>query len=101
MALPKENQMGMRVKAIVIALAVFAAASWAPSVIAQRGQGDGAQAQQGGQGAAPARGGGGGGQRGRGAAAAQPAGPVPRLANGKPDLSRSEEPRLNSSHSQI
>jgi hypothetical protein len=67
--------MGMRIRSIVVALAVFAAAVWAPALVAQRGQGDGAaQAQQG------------GGQRGRGAAA-QPAGPVPRLANGKPDLS--------------
>jgi hypothetical protein len=81
-ALSKENQMGMRVKAIVIALAVFAAASWAPGVIAQRGQG--AQAPQGGQAEPAARG---GGQRGRGVAPATPAGPVPRLANGKPDLS--------------
>jgi hypothetical protein len=85
MALPEEKQMGMRVKTIVIALAVFAAASWAPAVIAQRGQGGGAaQGQQGGQqDAAPARG---GGQRGRGANL-PPAGPVPRLQNGKPDLS--------------
>src|SRR5688500_9603639 len=73
--------MGMRVKAIVIALAVFAAASWAPGVVAQRGQG----AQPGGQAEPAARGG--GGQRGRGGAAQTPAGPVPRLANGKPDLS--------------
>jgi hypothetical protein len=72
--------MGMRVKAIVIALAVFAAVSWAPGVVAQRGQG----AQQGGQAEPAARGG--GGQRGRGGAQT-PAGPVPRLANGKPDLS--------------
>ncbi len=76
--------MGMRVKSIVIALAVFAAASWAPAVIAQRG--GGAQAQQGGQGDAPAARGGGAG-RGRGAAPLTPAGPVPRLANGKRDLS--------------
>ena len=66
--------MGNRVKSIVIALAVFAAASWAPAVIAQRGQGGGgAPGQQGARG-------------GRGAAQT-PAGPVPRLANGKPDLS--------------
>ena len=71
--------MAMRVKSIVIALAVFAAASWVPVVVAQRGEG--AQAQQGGRNTGPARGG------GRGAAAQTPAGPVPRLANGKPDLS--------------
>jgi hypothetical protein len=70
------------VKSIVIALAVFAAASWAPAIIAQRGEG--AQAQPQGQ---PEAARGGRGQRGRGAAAQTPAGPVPRLANGKPDLS--------------
>jgi hypothetical protein len=70
--------MGMRVKLTVAALAVFAAASWTPALVAQRG---GAGAAQGGPAAAAQ-----GGQRGRGAAA-QPAGPVPRLANGKPDLS--------------
>ena len=83
--------MGMRVRTIVIALAVFAAASWAPAVIAQRGQGGAApgqpaaqgQGRQGREGAAPARG---GGQRGRGANL-PPAGPVPRLGNGKPDFS--------------
>jgi len=87
MALPEENQMGMRVRSIVVALAVFAAA-WTPSLVAQRGQGDGAAAVQGQGGQQePARGAG-GGQRGRGAAAnLPPAGPVPRLANGKPDLS--------------
>ncbi len=72
--------MAIRVKPIVIAVAVFAVASWTPALIAQRGQG--AQAEQGGQDAG-ARGGG----RGRGAAPQTPAGPVPRLANGKPDLS--------------
>src|SRR5262249_14488309 len=52
-----------------------------------------ALAAQAGQGAAPAqgagqRGGGGGGRGGRGAAAnLPPAGPTPRLANGKPDFS--------------
>src|SRR5678816_4313598 len=80
--------MGMRVKSVIVALGVFATAVWAPAAIAQRG--DGAQrgegaapAAQGGQ-QAPARGGG----RGAGRGAPQvPAGPVPRLANGKPDLS--------------
>jgi hypothetical protein len=76
----------VRVRSILVALAVFAATSWAPAVLAQRGQADGAQVQGAGQGAAaPARGG--GGQRGRGEATQPPAGPVPRLANGKPDLS--------------
>lgn len=76
--------MGMRVKSVFVALTVFAAAVWAPSVVAQRGQGEGAApAAQGGQ-QTPARGGGG---RGRGTAAQPPAGPTPRLADGKPDLS--------------
>jgi len=66
--------MAIRVKPIVMAVAVFAIASWTPALVAQRG--DGAQAQ-----------GGQGGGRGRGAAPQTPAGPVPRLANGKPDLS--------------
>ena len=70
--------MGMRVRSVVIALGVFAAVSWGPAVMAQRGQGG-----PGGQGAPAQQ----GGQRGRGAAAQTPAGPVPRLANGKPDLS--------------
>ena len=75
--------MRMGVKSVIVAVAVFTAAVWTPSAIAQRGQGDGAApAQQGGQ--APAR----GGARGRGTAQAQPpAGPAPRLANGKPELS--------------
>jgi hypothetical protein len=87
MALPEENQMGMRVRVIVVASALVTAA-WTPSLVAQRGQGDGAAAQapQGRQGGAP--GGGAAAGRGRGAAAnLPPAGPVPRLANGKPDLS--------------
>ncbi len=89
--------MGMRVRTIVIATAVMAAASWAPTVIAQRGQGGGAaapgqpaaqgQGQPGREGAAPARGGGQGGRQGGRGANLPPAGPVPRLANGKPDLS--------------
>ena len=66
----------MRVKLGIVAL--VAAALWVPDVIAQRGQG---------QGAAPAPGAQGGGRGGRGAAPQQPVGPVPRLANGKPDLS--------------
>jgi hypothetical protein len=67
--------MGMRVNSVVAAVATCAALSWAPVLVAQRGGG-------GAQGAAAQ-----GGGRGRGAAAAQPAGPVPRLANGKPDMS--------------
>ena len=88
MALPEENQMGMRVRSIVVALAVIAAA-WAPSLVAQRGGDGAAAAPQGGQQGAPARAGGAGqGRGGRGAAAnLPPAGPIPRLANGKPDLS--------------
>ena len=70
---------------IVVAAAVIAALSHAPALLAddQASAAQGAGAQGGRQGAdgAPA-----GGQRGRGAAQA-PAGPVPRLANGKPDLS--------------
>src|SRR5688572_6452637 len=66
--------MGMRVKSVIVALGVFAAAVWAPSAVAQRGEGAGATPAQG------------GGRGGRGAAQA-PAGPVPRLANGQPDLS--------------
>ena len=83
--------MGMRVKSVIVALGLFATAVWAPAALAERG--DGAQRGEGaapaaqGGGQAPARGGG-GGRGGRGAAAPQvPAGPVPRLANGKPDLS--------------
>ncbi len=59
------------VSLLVAAAALFAAISLGPSLNAQGGA----------QGAAP-------GGRGRGAAAPQPpAGPAPRLANGKPDLS--------------
>jgi hypothetical protein len=70
------------------AAAVFAALSQAPPLLAdqaQREQGQGGAQQapaQGGQTAPPGRGG-----RGRGNAPQAPAGPVPRLANGKPDLS--------------
>jgi hypothetical protein len=72
--------MTSRVHLIVAAGAVAMALSWAPSLVAQRGQGDG-QGAAAGQGRA-------GGRGGRGAAANQPpAGPVPRLASGKPDLS--------------
>jgi hypothetical protein len=72
------------VTSIVVAGAVFAALSQSPSLTAQgRGQAAGSPAgAQDGQAGAPAQ----GGRRGRGAAAL-PAGPVPRLANGKPDLS--------------
>src|SRR5688572_28797624 len=84
MTQPEGSRMGMRVKSVLVALSVFTAAVWAPSVVAQRGQGDGAApAAQGGQ-QTPARGGGG---RGRGTANQPPAGPTPRLADGKPDLS--------------
>ena len=76
--------MGMRVKSVIVALGVFATAVWAPAAIAQRGDGA-APAAQGGQ--APARGAGGGRAGGRAAAPQTPAGPVPRLANGQPDLS--------------
>jgi hypothetical protein len=72
--------MTSRVHLIVVAGAVAMALSWAPSLVAQRGQGDG-QGAAAGQGRA-------GGRGGRGAAVNQPpAGPVPRLASGKPDLS--------------
>jgi hypothetical protein len=82
MAAAGGNQMGIGVKSAVVAATIFGAAVWAQGAIAQRGQGDGAApAQQGGQ-QAPARGGG----RGRGGAAQAPAGPTPRLADGKPDL---------------
>jgi len=84
----------IRWNSIITTLAALAVLSLAPILIArQAGQpgAAGAAAAQGGQrgdgaGAAPAgqRGGG----RGRGAQANQPpAGPVPRLSNGKPDLS--------------
>src|SRR5262245_14212997 len=75
--------MGMRVWSGIVALGMFATAVWAPAAIAQRGEGAAPAAQGGGQ-QAPARGGG----RGAGRGAPQvPAGPIPRLANGKPDLS--------------
>src|SRR5688500_3608523 len=70
---------------IVVAGAVFASLSATSSLTAsQRAGGAAAQAPgaDGGQAGAPARGG-----RGRGNAPEAPAGPVPRLANGKPDLS--------------
>ena len=69
---------------VVAAAAVFAALTQAPPLKADPG-GQAADAQaapQGGQTAAPGRGG-----RGRGNATQAPAGPAPRLANGKPDLS--------------
>ena len=63
---------------VVLAGAVMAVVSWAPPISAQRG--DGA--------APPAQGGGAQGRAGRGGRANQPpAGPTPRLPNGKPDLS--------------
>ena len=69
---------------ILAAAAVAAVASHVPPLLAEQGgQAAGAQQQApaGGQTAAPGRGG-----RGRGAQL-PPAGPTPRLANGKPDLS--------------
>ena len=67
--------MTTRLHSIVLAGAIAAALAWAPELVAQRdgGAGPGAAAGQG-------RGG------GRGANL-PPAGPLPRLANGKPDLS--------------
>ena len=70
--------MKMRVQSVILAGAVATALAWAPDLLAQRGQG-GAD-----QGAAAPQGRGGRGGRG---ANLPPAGPVPRLANGKPDLS--------------
>jgi hypothetical protein len=68
-----------------MAAAVMAAVSWSPPLTAQRGEGGAGRgdAAAGGaqRGAAPARGG------GRGRANLPPAGPTPRLPNGKPDLS--------------
>jgi hypothetical protein len=72
--------MTIRVHSIVVAAAVAMALSWAPDLVAQRGQGGGDQGA-----AAPGQGRA-GGRGGRGANL-PPAGPVPRLANGKPDLS--------------
>jgi hypothetical protein len=83
-----------RLNSIVTAAAILGVLSMEPLLAAAQagaapagaGQAGAAQGGQrgGGQGAAP-----GAGQRGGGAAAANlpPAGPVPRLANGKPDLS--------------
>jgi hypothetical protein len=65
----------IRMHAIVVAAAALTAVSLAPPLSAQRGE-------QGGQRGAAAQ----GGQRGRGAPQ-PPAGPTPRLPNGKPDLS--------------
>ena len=79
MALPEENPMKTRVQSIFIAVAIIAAFAWAPELIAQRGQGGADQGAAAGQGRA-------GGRGGRGANL-PPAGPIPRLANGKPDLS--------------
>jgi len=82
---------------LAIVLAIFVLVQVIVAAQAPAGQQGGAAAgARGGGGAgagaaAPAQGGqggrGGGGGRGRGGAAAVPAGPTPRLANGKPDLS--------------
>ena len=69
----------MRVHSIVLAGAIAMALAWGPELVAQRGQGGGDQGAAAGQGRQ-------GGRGGRGADL-PPAGPVPRLANGKPDLS--------------
>jgi hypothetical protein len=80
----------MRVKSVIVALGVFASAVWAPAALAERGadraqRGDGAQ--RGGGAAPPAQGGQQAPTRGGGRGpAGPPAGPAPRLANGKPDL---------------
>ena len=63
--------------ALVVAAAVMVALSASPPVSAQRGDGAGA----------PAAGRGAQGGRGGGRANQPPAGPTPRLSNGKPDLS--------------
>ena len=70
--------MKIRMHSLILAGGIAVALAWAPDLLAQRGQG-GAD-----QGAAAPQGRGGRGGRG---ANLPPAGPVPRLANGKPDLS--------------
>lgn len=73
--------MRTRMNSLVVLAAVAGALGLAAlPVAAQRGQGEGGQ---GARGAAPAP----GGQRGQRGAPETPAGPTPRLANGKPDLS--------------
>jgi len=70
------------VTSIVVAAAIVAALAWSPRLIAQRGGGDPA-VQGGARAQGPAQ-----GRRGGGGRANQPpAGPTPRLPNGKPDLS--------------
>jgi hypothetical protein len=72
----------IRLNSIMAVVALLAILSFDLALAAQAGQGA-APAQGAGQ-----RGGGGGGRGGRGAAAnLPPAGPTPRLANGKPDFS--------------
>ena len=70
--------MRTRFYSVAMAAAVLGALSLPPTLTAQRGD-PGAGGQGG-------RGGAAGGQRGRGAPE-PPAGPTPRLSNGKPDLS--------------
>ena len=70
--------MRIRVFSIAILAAALGAFTLPPTLTAQRGE-PGAAPGQGGRGAAA------GGQRGRGAPQ-PPAGPTPRLSNGKPDL---------------
>jgi hypothetical protein len=89
----------IRLNSIMAVAAFIAIVSLDLSLIAQGGQGQGggaagaqaapgAQGGQRGGGGARGGGGGGGGRGGaRGAANQTPAGPAPRLANGKPDLS--------------
>ncbi len=76
--------MRMGVKSVIVAIGLFAAAVWTPTAIAQRGQGAArrrlrSRAVR----HLPGRGGGAGESRW---SAQAPAGPAPRLANGKPDL---------------
>ena len=71
--------MKFRLYSVAVAAAALAALSLPPTLTAQRGD-PGAAGGQGGRGGAA------GGQRGRGAPE-PPAGPTPRLSNGKPDLS--------------
>jgi hypothetical protein len=70
----------------IVAVALMSGVWLAPSLTAQQGGAAAGQGGAAGQGRGAA--GAGGGQRGgRGAAAQTPAGPTPRLPNGKPDLS--------------
>lgn len=89
--------MRIRWNSIVTSAAILALLVWVQAVVAvqapaAQGAAPGAAAQGGGQGGAQgqrgaAAGGARGGARGGGQAAAAPAGPAPRLPNGKPDLS--------------